>query len=617
MHGDDVHPPSPARPFTPPGGLIHTYQRYDPRHFPSPSAPPPDLASVAFEHMLHFGSLRHLSPEELAEAVHLDPSQIAGLGPSLDALIRLLEERKRKILDTYESGTVQRTAAGTYRDRAGALRPRIPGLPAKLQGEFDKAVRDEQIPDFERLWYRTGGESSPVSRDLLDLIERLGEKFQIDELAAKYAFRGRTPMEVPKALEIKEELEAIDRLLEQLKEAMKNAKIGVIDMEELARFAQDADMRQLEALRQQVEDYLREQAALQGLEHTREGYRLTPEAHRIFQGKLLTEIFSTLDAARSGRHSGPIVGEGAVELPRTKPYEFGDSAAHMDVPQTFVNALLRREAERSDGVRKRRSDEVKDSGPATLAGASHSVTPSLRHSVTLRPDDIEIHRTRNNPKCATAVIMDMSGSMRYDGQYVNAKRMALALDGLVRREYPGDFLAFVEMYTFARPRPIAEVPSLMPRPVTVHAPVVRLKVDMSKEEISELAIPPHFTNIQHALRIARQLLANEDTPNKQIVLLTDGLPTAHFDGPVLYLLYPPDPRTEEATMREGKMCQRDGITINVFLLPNWWQSSEDISFCHRLAGETRGRVFFTGGKDVDRFVLWDYVNHRRKIIGLR
>ncbi len=608
MPDDDAHPftPSPPHPFTLPGGLIHTYQRYDPRHFPSPTAPPPDLASAAFEHMLHFGSLRHLTPEELAEAVHLDPSQIAGLGPSLDALIRLLEERKRKILETYESSAAQRKAGEAYRAGAGSVRQRLASLPpkgaAKGLGEFEKAVRDEQVPDFERLWYRSGGESSPVGRELLNLIERLGEKYQVDELAAKYAFTGRTPMDVPKALEIKGELDAIDRLLGQLKEAMKNAKIGVIDIDELARFVEDADIRQLDALRQQVEDYLREQAALQGLEHTREGYRLTPEAYRIFQGRLLTEIFSSLQAARSGRHSGPIAGDGAVELARTRPYEFGDSAAHMDVPQTFVNALLRRAGE----TERHRDVETKK-------GAGDAVSPSPRLSVS--SSDIEIHRTRNNPRCATAVIMDMSGSMRYDGQYVNAKRMALALDGLVRREYPGDFLAFVEMYTFAKPRPVSEVPSLMPRPVTVHAPVVRLKVDMSKEDVSELAIPPHFTNIQHALRLSRQLLAGQDTRNKQIVLLTDGLPTAHFDGPTLYLLYPPDPRTEEATMREGKMCRRDGITINVFLLPNWWQSSEDISFCHRLAEETRGRVFFTGGKDVDRFVLWDYVNHRRKIIG--
>ncbi len=386
---------SPHYPFTPsplhvPGGVIHTYQRYDPRHFPSPTAPPPDLASAAFEHMLHFGSLRHLSPEELAEAVHLDPSQIAGLGPSLDALIQLLEERKRKILETYETGRVQHEAADAYTRRADALRPRIPklvprsspgsggdgrGLPSRSRPEgtfaadFDKAVREEQVPGFERLWYRAGGESGPISRELLDLIERLGEKFQVDELAAKYSFTGRTPMDVPKALEIKEELETIDRLLAQLREAMKNAKLAVIDMEDLARFVQHADIRQLESLRQEVEDYLREQAALQGLEHTREGYRLTPEAYRIFQGKLLTEIFSTLQAARSGRHSGPISGEGAVELPRTRPYEFGDSAAHMDVPQTFVNALLR-----EAGETERQSDEVTNP-PPTGSSPPHPPPP--------------------------------------------------------------------------------------------------------------------------------------------------------------------------------------------------------------------------------------------------
>jgi uncharacterized protein with von Willebrand factor type A (vWA) domain len=211
--------------------------------------------------------------------------------------------------------------------------------------------------------------------------------------------------------------------------------------------------------------------------------------------------------------------------------------------------------------------------------------------------------------------MDMSGSMRHDGQYINVKRMAIALDGLIRREYPGDFLSFIEMYSLAKPRHVSELPSLMPRPVTIHNPVVRLRADMSKEDLPESAIPPHFTNIQHALRLARQQLAVQDTPNRQIILLTDGLPTAHFEGPELFLLYPPDPRTEEATMREAMLCKREGITINIFLLPSWWQSSEDIGFAHALAEKTGGRVFFTAGTDVDRYVLWDYVNHRRKIIG--
>ncbi len=129
-----------------------------------------------------------------------------------------------------------------------------------------------------------------------------------------------------------------------------------------------------------------------------------------------------------------------------------------------------------------------------------------------------------------------------------------------------------------------------------------------------MQIPPHFTNIQHGLQLARQLLAGQDTPNRQIILITDGLPTAHFEGKDLYLLYPPDPRTEEATLREGQLCRREGITINMFLLQSWWQSSEDVKFAQQLSESTTGRVFFTAGKDLDRYVVWDYVKRRREIL---
>jgi uncharacterized protein with von Willebrand factor type A (vWA) domain len=154
----------------------------------------------------------------------------------------------------------------------------------------------------------------------------------------------------------------------------------------------------------------------------------------------------------------------------------------------------------------------------------------------------------------------------------------------------------------------------MPKPVTIYNPIVRLKADMADPDISEFQIPPHFTNIQHALHLARQFLLPQDTPNRQIILITDGLPTAHFEGSLLYLLYPADGRTEQATMREAMLCARDDITINIFLLPNWGQSEDDVHFAHRLTETTRGRVFFTGGKDLDRFVVWDYVKMRRRII---
>jgi uncharacterized protein with von Willebrand factor type A (vWA) domain len=234
--------------------------------------------------------------------------------------------------------------------------------------------------------------------------------------------------------------------------------------------------------------------------------------------------------------------------------------------------------------------------------------------VRLKPEDIEIHRTRNNPKCATAVLLDMSGSMRYEGQYINVKRMGLALDGLIKSEYPGDFLQFIELYTFAKPRHVTEIAGLMPKPVTLYEPVVRLKADMSDPRVSELQIPPHFTNIQHGLHLARKFLMVQDTPNRQVVLITDGMPTAHFENEMLFLLYPPDERTESATMREAQLCAREGITINIFLLNSWNQTREDVQFAYRVAEATRGRVFFTAGRELDRYVVWDYIKRRRLII---
>jgi uncharacterized protein with von Willebrand factor type A (vWA) domain len=253
----------------------------------------------------------------------------------------------------------------------------------------------------------------------------------------------------------------------------------------------------------------------------------------------------------------------------------------MDVPASFTNALLRR-------------------GPGV--------------PVKMSPDDIVVHETRNTPKAATCVLLDMSGSMRYDAQYVNVKRMGLALDGLIRTEYPGDFLQFVEMYTFAKPRRASEIAALMPKPVTVFNPVVRLFADMSDPKYSEYDIPWHFTNIQHGLQTARRYLANQPTPNRQVMLITDGLPTAHFEGSKVYLLYPPDPRTEEATLREAKLCAREGITINIFLLSVWNQSREDIRFAYKMAESTKGRVIFTAGRELDRYVVWDYIKRRKTIV---
>jgi uncharacterized protein with von Willebrand factor type A (vWA) domain len=488
-----------------------------------------------------------------------------------------LEERKRRILATYETDSVEKKAKKNFQKASRNAQP-----PDKLRVPYRQAIEEQQIYDLERLWYRIGNDQDAFARQLVHVIERLAEQVQIETLVSKYSFTGKEHLTVPEAIAVKEELEKIDELLKQIAEAERTAQIALIDMEALSEFVPEGDMNQLNEIRQQVENLLREIAEKQGLSSDgKGGFQLTPQAMKLFQGRLLEKIFSQLQPSRTGRHTGRIVGDGAVELPSTKPYEFGDSLANMDVTQSVINAMLKR---------------------------------PQQSPLRLNSDDIEVHRTRNSPKCATVVIMDMSGSMRHDGQYINVKRMALALQGLISREYPGDFLRFIEMYTFAKIRPAGEIIHVMPKPVTIHDPWVRLRADMSRDDISEQQIHPHFTNIQHALQLARQNLATVDTPNRQIILITDGLPTAHFEGSNLFMLYPPDPRTEAATMREGKLCQRDGIVINMFLVPSWSQTEEDIRFSYRLAETTRGRVFFTAGRDLDRFVVWDYVQKKRDII---
>jgi uncharacterized protein with von Willebrand factor type A (vWA) domain len=561
----------------PPGGVIQTYQKYDPVQFPSPTMPPPDVASAAMEHMLAYGDLREFTDEELANAIEIDPRQIQGFMGSLNNVRQRLLERKRKILETYETEHVQKLAAQRFRDGASELAP-----PPKLAKDYHEAVRDEQLASLEELYFPASRTDKQFAKDLVKLSAKLGQKYQVDELASRWEFTGREKLTIMKALEIKAELEEIEDLLKQIEEARKNAKLAYINMEALEKYAEEEDLDRLRDLTRAVNEYLKDIAEQQGLERNKKGgYNLTPKAVKIFQGRVLSAIFSQLQAGRSGRHLGPIVGEGAVELQATKPYEFGDSVAQMDIPQTLINSMLRQGEERP---------------------------------LRLHPDDIVVHRTKNNPKAATCVLLDMSGSMRYGGLYINVKRMALALDGLIRKEFPGDYLQFIEMFSVAKPRPASEIAALLPKPVTIYNSLVRLKADLSNPNLSELDLPPHFTNIQHALQQARTFLAGRDTPNRQVVLITDGLPTAHFEGKWLYFLYPPDRRTEEATLREAKLCQREGITINIFLLSSWNQSEEDVKFAYRLAESTQGRVFFVAGKDLDRFVVWDYLQRRRSIV---
>src|SRR5262249_14218306 len=135
--------------------------------------------------------------------------------------------------------------------------------PPKLAEKYRRAVREEQLAEVENLFFRVGNDRDPFALGLVLVSGLLGEKYQVDELAAKYEFTGREKMDVPKALEVKEELEAIDRLLKQIEEAKKTAQLAIIDLDELQQFAEPGDLERLQELQQQIENYIREQAEKQ------------------------------------------------------------------------------------------------------------------------------------------------------------------------------------------------------------------------------------------------------------------------------------------------------------------------------------------------------------------
>jgi len=142
-----------------------------------------------------FGTLDYLTEDQLAEAVEIDPSQITGFGPSIAALIAMLEQRKQIILQTYETERVQQLAASAFRESVHAAKP-----PERLRDRFDRAVREEQITDLDRLWYRVDQRGS-FARQLVQINHHLGNKYQIEQLAAEYVFQGKQPMSIEEALE--------------------------------------------------------------------------------------------------------------------------------------------------------------------------------------------------------------------------------------------------------------------------------------------------------------------------------------------------------------------------------------------------------------------------------
>jgi uncharacterized protein with von Willebrand factor type A (vWA) domain len=415
------------------------------------------------------------------------------------------------------------------------LRSMSPEQRAELQDAMDALLRDDRLRwDLAQL--------AAILDQLLP--GGLGERFR---------FGGDEPLGLEGALEQMGNLQALDALEAQLGQVGEPGDLDAIDRERLGQLLGEESVRDLEAL-----DALAEQLERAGY-LTRDGERLelTPRGSRRIGQKVLDDLFTRLRRDAFGGHRLDRSGRGGERDETTKAYEFGDPF-HLDLRRTLANALTR-----DENIPGRRPGR----------------------GLRLAPEDFEVFRTELTTKTSTVLLVDMSRSMLLRGCFVAAKKVAVALDTLIRTQFPRDDLAVIGFAYYAR--------------------------QIRSETLAELSWHgyEYGTNLQHGLMLARRILARSHGGSKEIVVITDGEPTAHMENGQVEFNYPPTRRTIQQTLREVARCTKEGITINTFMLERSRALAEFVAIVTRL---NRGRAFYAEPEHLGEYVLVDFVSRRTK-----
>ena len=311
------------------------------------------------------------------------------------------------------------------------------------------------------------------------------------------------------------------------------------------------------------------------IERDEEGkWRVTPKGIRRIQDKSLHELFQTFNRDSLGRHETAQKGEGTVALEDTRPYVYGDSLANIDMHETLKNAYIRQ----GGGV-----------------------------PIRLSHEDYIVHETEYQTRCATVVLIDMSGSMGRYGKYYTTKKVAIALQAMVRAQYPQDSIQMIGFYTFASPMTERELLNSAPKPVSMYDSRVHLRFDLDKPQGR---VPQHFTNIQAGLRLARTHLLRQSAANKQIIVITDGEPTAHIEGREVVLIYPPAEKTAAHTLNEVRRCAGAGIRVSSYALIEDFFYIGLVNFVQEMARVSNGVAAYCSVDDLGKFVFESFIGGR-------
>lgn len=335
-------------------------------------------------------------------------------------------------------------------------------------------------------------------------------------------------------------------------------------------------LRQLERMEPEDSDLLQMLIKEGYLEQDEKGqYAISPRGIKRIENKALDELFQITRKDAVGKHDSHFKGAGQIRHEDSKPYEYGDPVANLNLHETLKNALIRQGAQ----------------------------TP-----LHVSEDDFVVHETEYQTSCATVVLLDMSGSMARYGKFYHAKKVALALQGLVRGKYAGDVLKVIGFYTYASPLSERELVRSAPKPVSIFDSRVFLRIALDNPP---QFVPEHFTNIQAGLKFARQFLQRQPAANKQIICITDGEPTAHLEGRELILMYPPHERTARSTLQEVNACVSAGIQLSTFALIEDYFYLGLMNFVDQMARQARGLAVYCTAGELGSYVLDSFVKGRR------
>lgn len=396
------------------------------------------------------------------------------------------------------------------------------------------------------------------------LLEDMDLRWQMDQLSQNlqqafpdagweksYNFSGQDPLNFGQATQLMEELGDLDQLENLLRGASNPGALAEVDIERARELLGDEAAQSLQNM-SRIAKMLEEA----GLIENREGkMELTPRGIRRIGQNALSDLFQKLRMDQVGRHALEKTGWGHEREYSTKPYEFGDPF-NLDIQQTMRNAVRRQ---------------------------------GVGSPVQLTPDDFEVERTESLVRQSTVLMLDLSLSMPMRDNFLPAKKVAMALHSLISSQYPRDYMGLVGFSSVAREFKASELP------------------EVSWDYV-------YGTNMQHGLAISRQMLSRQ-TGTKQIIMITDGEPTAHIeDDGTPYFAYPPERETIERTLREVARCTKDGIVINTFMLD---ATSYLKAFIEKVAEMNRGRAFFTTPDTLGDYVLVDFIEQKKKLLGGR